>query len=227
MVTFDGTALQTLGGSAATAFYRWVIAATAKVFVATTPTAADSVENNGVISQTQTVNNATVNFLQISTDRYRGVDIVTTDNLGDVSVAISGNRAQCTNDPASGPYRDRCFRVTTGAGSTNTNITFYTTAAEDDVDNDEVFHWQDLGFMKMWVALATSYSGGDGDPCSVTSAALELYIGDNHFLIGDELGDTPTAVRLLGVGARAGGLAVLGVFLLGVVGLVLIRKRPV
>ncbi len=222
-VTFEGTTLQTLAGGVATPFYRWVIAAGAQVNVVTVPTASDSVENNGELRQTLLVNNTTVNFLQISTDKYRGVDIATTDNLGDVTVSVKGNHAVCTSDPTSGPYRNRCFNITTASGSTHTDITFYTTATEDDVDNDIVFQWRsDLG---MWVALETTCGGSDGDPCAVTSDALELFAGANHFLIGDDAGDTPTAITLRSLAARGAGFVALGLLALGAVAVALVKRR--
>ncbi len=195
-VTFDGTTLQTLDGLVATPFYRWVIAASAQVAVAKVPTAADSVENNGVLSQTQTVNNATVNFLQISTDKYRGVDITTPANLSSVTVAIGGNHARCTSDtiPPSGPYRNRCFRVTIGSiGSATPDMTFYTTAAEDDIaSGDDLYLYNDNTFT-LWAALTASCGAGAGDPCTTTAQA-NLQTGNNYFLIGGA--DPPTAVTL-------------------------------
>ncbi len=190
-VEFDGTTLQTLDGSVATPFYRWVINATAQVAVVTVPTAADSVVNNGVLSQTQTVNNATVNFLQISTDKYRGVDIdATGQNLGAVTVTISGNHTQCTSDAGSPPYRNRCFRVNVGTAPTGSaTMTFYTTAAEDDIATGDALY---LYFFGTWADLDAACGAGAGDPCS--KSVENLQAGDNYFLIGGA--DSPNAVTL-------------------------------
>ena len=227
-VTFDGTTLQTLDGSVATSFYRWVINATAQVFVAAVPTAADSVDNSGVLSQTQAVNNATVNFLQISTDKYRGVDIdATGENLGAVTVAISGNHAQCTGDAGSPPYRNRCFRVNvTTAPAAAATLTFYTTAAEDDIaTGDELYLYNDNTFC-YWADLDAACGAGAGDPC--TKSVENLQAGDNYFLIGGA--DSPNAVTLRSFEALnlsdwvipLGGLVLLDI---GVAGLIWRRMR--
>ena len=209
-VTFDGTTLQTLAGSVATPFYRWVINATAQVFVTALPTAADSVENNGVLQQTQTVNSATVNFLQISTDKYRGLDITTTDNLGSVTVTISGNHATCTGDAGQPtvsqplfPHQRRQNGNTTPAMATSSartasapsgvsTITAYTTATEDDVSGAEDLYQYNASF-SLWQGFTATCGSNPGDSCTATSVTLET--GNNYFLIGGETGP-PTAVTL-------------------------------
>ncbi|MCA9970197.1 MAG: hypothetical protein KC425_08275, partial [Anaerolineales bacterium] len=202
-VTFDGAALQTLGGSAPTAFYNLTIAPGASVFMATLPTAGGSVTNEGTISQTMTLtgSGAPVSFLQISTDKYRGVDITTTDNLGVVSVTVRGNAADCTGDPASPPDRLRCFRVDVETSDFyQADMTFYSTAAEDIITNDTVYqYYAAFGF---WADVGTSGCGAaPGEPCTADGVTLD--VGPNHFVIGD-VDESPTAINLRGVRASAG-----------------------
>lgn len=80
------------------------------------------VTNNGVLAQTRTINDgdSNVRFLRIQnsakdTIKYFGVHISDpTDGtaLGDVVVTIQGNAAQCTTDPGSPAYAQRCFTIT-------------------------------------------------------------------------------------------------------------------
>ncbi len=221
-VTFDGTAPQTLTGGQVTSFYRWVIGPAARVFIDTTPTVTGVMENYGVISQTQTVNDATVNFLQIGADKYRGVDInATGKNLGQVSVAVSGNHPQCTGNAGSPAYRNRCFRVTieTAPLTATLPLTFYTTAAEDDIETGDELYLFNENTSGAWTDLNATCGAGDGDSCS--RAVWALQDGDNFFLIGGTAG--PTAVGLRVVNARdtlwSMGLTALAA------GLLLIRRR--
>ena len=90
-----------------------------------------TVTNNGTLKQTQTVNNATVAFLNIkniaaTTDKYFGVQIQTTNNLGSTTVSVSGNQV-CSQ--ANGYPVKRCF-VVNPTNTANSNITFYYRQAE-------------------------------------------------------------------------------------------------
>lgn len=114
--TFNGTADQTIGGSSVTGFSTMTVNSGSRVIIPDTniPTASVAVNNNGELQQTRTVNNATVSFLTISTDRYRGVDITTAANLGSTTVRIKGNSGStCTNHGGASPaYVLRCFDIT-------------------------------------------------------------------------------------------------------------------
>ncbi len=200
-VVFDGTTAQTLTGDTATAFYGWVINPTAQVFIVTTPTVSGDMENYGTITQTQTVNNSTVNFLQISTDKYRGVDITTSEDLGAVSVTIRGNAADCTGDPTSPPYRTRCFRVDVETSDFYTaDMTFYTTAVEDIIANDTVYQY--YADFEAWADVGTSSCDTvAGESCAADSVTLDA--GPNFFVIAG-LDDSPTAVNLSHVTASSG-----------------------
>jgi hypothetical protein len=177
--------VQTLGGANSTAFYALVISPTAQVFIAATPTVTDTLQNYGVISQTQSVSNATVNFLQISGDKYRGVDIAATNDLGQVSVAVSGNHAQCMTDKGNPKYRDRCFRVTMerAGETTTTGMTFYTTAAEDDIAAGDELYLYNGNTSGVWVDLNATCGAEAGASCT-RNAVENLQVGDNFFLIG-------------------------------------------
>ena len=60
-----------------------------------------AVTNTGTLRQTKPVNNNTFEFLHVTNasntaDKYFGVDIITASNLGDTTVAVSGDRT-CLN----------------------------------------------------------------------------------------------------------------------------------
>jgi hypothetical protein len=185
-MTFDtnpALTVQTLSGTNATAFYRWIISPTAQVFIATTPTVTDTIENYGVISQTQPVSNATANFLQISGDKYQGVGITATGDLGQVSVAVSGNHAHCMSDKGVPDYRDRCFRVTVERTGAAADMTFYTTAAEDDIAAGDKLYLYNGNTSGGWADLNAACGAEAGAPCT-RNAVENLQVGDNFFLIG-------------------------------------------
>lgn len=72
-----------------------------------------TVQPGGAVQQTQNVNNGTTRFMQISGDKYRGVDLTTTNNLGATTVVIktvAGNG--CTGSTGSPAYAARCYEVT-------------------------------------------------------------------------------------------------------------------
>lgn len=192
IVTFDGSALQTIDGANPTPFYDFVVDTDAQVYLSTIPTAANTFTNNGVISQTQMVGvSSSASFLQISTDKYQAVDIVTdgSNNLGAVSVAVQGNQSQCTSDAGSPNYRNRCILVTAQNGGTASMI-FYTTAVEDDINYDSAYQYYPA--FTSWADVGTTTCGGaDGEACIATDVNLDA--GDNHFLIGD-VEMSPTAI---------------------------------
>lgn len=196
-VAFDGTAPQAIGGTNPTRFYRLVISPTAGIFITTTPAITDTVINYGVLSQTQTVNNNTVNFLQFSATKYQGVDITTADDLGAVTVAVSGEHAVCTGDAGSPDYRNRCFRVNVERADMSTaTMIFYTTAAEDDLTGDIAYQYYPA--FPLWAEVGDApCDTTDGEACTASSVTVE--VGDNFFLIGGV--DAPTAVTLRNLSA--------------------------
>jgi len=224
-VTLDGLTLQTLDGASQTAFYDLEIASGARVQIVTPPDAANSVTNSGTLSQTQTVNNALVRFLAIGADKYLGVDINASGlDLGVVTVTIQGNTAQCTDDLNSPNYRNRCFKVSVEKEpASGPLMTFYTTAAEDDVlaDPDGLY----LYLFGSWIEQASACGTGAGAACAQTIENLAA--GNNYFLIGDPA-SSPTVSGLAALQASAGKLnpAILALAgLLVVLGLASWRRR--
>lgn len=222
-VAFDGTEPQAIGGVNQTLFHRLVISPTAGVFITTTPAVTDTLENYGVLSQTLPVGpEAFVRFLNISGDKYYGVDISAdwATNLGEVTVAISGNASQCTADAGSPAYRHRCFRITTQNDGTGLSLTLYSTAGEDVVSSDDIYQYQNA--FSLWAALTAVCGSNPGDFCT-TSGDTNLDAGTNYFLIGGV--DSPTVVTLKDLSAAPQpidgvvptGLGLLLVLVLGVV----------
>jgi hypothetical protein len=234
-VTFDGTsgAPQTIGGGTQSEFYDLVIAAGADVILATLPYAGHSVENYGKLSETKYLDSfESVDFLMISETLYQGVTISSLGNFNAsmVTVTVWGNAAHCTTN-ALVIHRNRCFRITfNGAG--DVNLTFYTTVAEDGINNDAVFQYVISGANAPasqgvrspsaagnWVQIGTPPTLCDTTPGQPCDANGVFFIpSTNFFLIGDTTAP-PTAVTLRGFAAQPaaglpavlfGGLALLG-----------------
>ncbi len=121
-----------------------------------------SVTNNGTLKQTRTVNSTTVTFLNIknsagTTDKYFGVQIATTNNLGSTVVSVSGNQV-CSQ--ANGFPVKRCF-IVDPANSASADLTFYYTFGE--------LQGQTPGNLKAWKYNGTSWS--QVSPSGTTASA--------------------------------------------------------
>ena len=152
-VIFNGaSADQTIGGSQRTDFGDLSIAggATVVVLAVDPPTVAGLVTNDGTLKQTQTVDNATAQFLHLTdadgdTDKYLGVDIATEDDLGSTVVAVAGNQV-CSQIPNDGLPVRRCYTVTPATSAAAT-VTFYFRQADlqvgQTVENLNVWRYDD------------------------------------------------------------------------------------
>jgi len=214
-VTFNGTITQTISGNV-TPFNNLTINANAIVIIPPTniPTVAGTMTNNGTVRQTQSVNNATVQFLTISTDKYRGVDITTPNNLGNVTVSIKGNSGlTCPNIVGASPvYVFRCFDIsveTQGAA----NLTFWATGGE--LNGILPASLSAYRFSGTWNALTNIVAGtGSNNYYSVQGDTP----GFSSFLMGDT-NFSPTAITLSQAGVVS-GTALVWVILTGLLVLV-------
>ncbi len=198
----------------------WIIEADATGVVPTTnvPTVAGVVTNEGVLQQTLNVNAATVNFLTISTDKYRGVDITTAGNLGDVTVVVQGNADTCTTGAGAVNYVKRCFSITP---ENNLGATLTLWAIDDELNFVLNANLALYRYVAGWVKQLTNFSiGTASNEYNYVKADVT---GFSSFLMGDA-NATPTAVTISGLSA-ASPFAALAVGLLAAVGLVVLRKR--
>jgi len=178
----------------------------------------DTLTNNGILKQTQTVNNATVNFLTINTDKYRGVDIQTTNDLGAVTVAIQGNADACTNDPDSPAYIKRCFSITPTNDDAATLTLWATDGELNGITNANLALYR---YVAGWIEQLTNFNVGTGtNNYNYVTADVD---GFSSFLMG-HTDNAPTAVNLSGLNATS-TFAALAVGLLAATGLVVLRKR--
>lgn len=110
-VTFNGTSEQTVGGTNATAFNNLTVNSGATVVLPTDAplTVAGTMTNNGQLRQTRTVSAANTVFLNVSTDKYYGVEINPgSADMGMTTVNIKENQACNTTDT----LVRRCFDIT-------------------------------------------------------------------------------------------------------------------
>jgi hypothetical protein len=165
-------------------------------------TVGGAVTNNGTMSQTLTVNNATVEFLSIqnvggSEYKYRGVDITTSGNMGSTTVAIRGNQ-DCTTQDEPGDTVDRCFDIDPGTSQT-ANVTFHYLESErrGTAANMAAWHWTGA----TWSLAGTPDTPtSSGNYHSVPALGVSSY---SPFVIKASDTTAPTSVTLQDASAGA------------------------
>jgi len=182
--------------------------------------------NAGTLSQTKNVGTSgPVSFLQITplgggADRYHGMDINASSDLGATTVQIKGNASVCNNAPNGGEYRDRCFMANPTNSGDNTLVTLYSTPGEDDISNDAFFQYGGTDWNQ--VGTCQDVVGG-------TCSALVNFSSPEYFLIG--CGDNdPTAVELSSFSASndPGSLLIIlvGATIILLVGTLALKRLP-
>lgn len=193
-VAFDGAGTFTYAGSGTT-FYDLVVNAGTVLDIGPGFAVANTVTNNGGLRENKTVNNASVAFLNLSTDEYYGVNINTTGDMGATTVTVWGNQA-CAG--ASGSTILRCFDITPETAQT-AQVTFYYRDAEKNGNTTpNPWHWNGT----TWEPIAGSTRGRSGEGYWVqatVSSYSPFTLGDNH----------PTAVFLTSFAAAPQGDSIL------------------
>lgn len=208
---FNGSSLQTvtLNDTGSARFDTLIINSGAAVRL---PAVADSqtrfsavtLTNNGALQQMKTGVSGATAFLTIKNQSavtvYQGLDVTPGSGTPDITVSIAGNRSIC-NNPNGGSYRNRCFRLESSVAAANSSVTLYTTADEDDINNDAFYQY----INGVWTNKG-SCSDTDGSSCMKT---VDLAAGDNYFLIGDSTSaPTPVVLTEFGATARQDGVEV-------------------
>lgn len=201
-VIFNGGRLQTISGSSVTAFNNLTINSGSRVvFPATNiPTVAGTMTVNvgDAVQQTQTVNNGAVNFLQISTSIYRGIDLITTNNLGSTTVVITTTvNGGCTTTGTSSPaYATRCYEIRPANNLTATVRLYALTATQ--LNNIPQANLRLYRYIGSWQQLTTNASTGSAT--GGYSYAQADTPGFSDFLLGGP--SAPTAVALSTLNAQ-------------------------
>jgi hypothetical protein len=196
-VTLHGTALQTIGGSSATAFNNLTVNSGANVILPTNATAT-LLTNNGTITQTQTViGSSDVTFIGIG--GYGGVILnASGSDLGSTDVVIKNNQACNVGDQ----LVHRCFNITpTTKTGRNATITFYFTDAElngNACATMEVYHWNGAAWDTTPLTRDTTYGSPslDGRDCTNTPRSIRVTGVATFSPFGLTSGGTPTAITL-------------------------------
>ncbi len=181
-----------------------------------TLTVADSVDNQGTMRQTRTVNNDRVSFIEIDDPggiaRYLGAEVETTNNLGlvTVSVRVLGAGEYCTSTGAGSPiYAQRCFEIE-AQNDAAAAVRLWARASEmNGVSDPGVFRY----VAPNWVGLDVSASTGTWGAYTYAEAQTP---GFSHFLLAQD-DVAPTAVGQLGLSARSVKSAIGAVLALGLV----------
>ena len=199
-VTFNGTSTQTIGGSSTTAFNNLTINSGATVVVpdSDTPfTVAGTMTNNSRLRQTRTVNGANTVFLNISTNKYYGVEINPgSANMGATTVNIKGNQACNTTDT----LVHRCFDIApTTAQNATIKFRYLNSERNSNVpDSMKVFRWT----YSNWSEENGTYSRGTSD----SYEWVQVTDVDQYSAFGLDDGaptGTPTAITLSSLTARS------------------------
>jgi hypothetical protein len=201
-VTFNNLGTQRIAGAAATAFNNLVVdSGSATVIPAVSPptvASALTVNDYGALQQTQVVNNNTVNFLQISGTKYRGVDLTSANDLGDVTVTIETvEPGGCTDDGAASPaYATRCYRIEPANDNAAAVRLWALTSQLNGLSEASlnVYHYDGADWQPL---TANASTGNDGGNYSYAQADTP---GFSDFLLGGTTG--PTAVTLASLEAQ-------------------------
>jgi len=223
-VFLDGTGLQTIGGSNPILFNSLTISDTATVGIpagATQPTVEGTLTNNGTLSQTQSVNNANVVFLEITdnagvTNKYRGVEVNASgsgDNLGNVTAIVevvdfSGGEFCTTTGMASPIYADRCYNISAANTGTAVIRLWALNSELNGIAEGDLAVYHNTGGTT-WVELTTnqangndggSYSFGEGETTGFSPFLLASNAAPTAVIIQD-FDATNNSQPIVGVGA--------------------------
>jgi hypothetical protein len=199
---FNGMTEQTISGSNPIGFNNMTVVSNTRVVIPDTnpPTVAVSltVQADGALKQTRTVNNATVSFLQISTDKYRGVDLTTINNLGSTTVIISTTASSTCTSTGSGspPYAHRCYSITPTTNATATVKLWALTSELNGILESTLAPYHHNG--STWVKLTNLSTGNDGGSYSFGQGDTT---GFSPFLLGGP--DAPTVITLIDFSAAS------------------------
>lgn len=218
-------------------------------------TAENGVTNHGTLSQTSTVDDALVEFLNIQNaagdiTHYRGLNIDSrgsSQNLGAVEVKVRGTAnwypvvndggvdtsKYCTNAAGSSPaYAQRCFTINPTnqpTGDVTVRLWGLTSELNGITEGNLAVYRNFPAGSSTWVKLiANAITGNDGDNYSYAQADSP---GFSDFLLGHS-DNSPTAINLAvrevnSPGGWEGLLLASAVFLMCLVSLFLLRGRQV
>jgi hypothetical protein len=182
-------------------------------------TAEKLMTNLGTVQQTLNVNNANVPFLEIKNvagtiTHYRGVEINTTNNLGDVTAIIQHRASSqyCTDTGGGSPaYARRCYEITP-INNLPATVRLYALTT-DELNGLVQANLSVYRFSDSWTELLNNRAtGNDGGSYSYAEGDTP---GFSHFLLG-QTGVSPTTITVQNVAHSAGQSVVLwgGVVLL-------------
>ena len=132
-----------------------------------------TVTNNGTLKQTQTVTQGgTTAFLNISTDRYFGVEVTLGGggDMGPTSVTIERGQSCSSAVTTLGLTVDRCYHITPTTPQTATVRFYYRSAEMMGQVAPDAYHFNGA----TWDALAST-RGGSGEAMYVQAAGVDNY----------------------------------------------------
>lgn len=167
------------------------------------------VHTGGIIKQTQSVNAATVPFLQIengaSEVKYRGVTVDTTltgSNLGNTGVSVRAINASagefCTSDGELSPdYAERCYEIQTATNGAATVRLWALADQLNGISEEDLVIYRHIGSGN-WTPLTNITTGSEGDYAYAEGDTP----GFSFFLLGEQ-DETPTAIAWTNIKANS------------------------
>ena len=183
-IHFNGDTV--IGGASISSFFDIFLEVSSTVDVGPgTLTVAGAVTNNGALKQTLSTGAGTTAFLNISANKYYGVEITPAAAMGDTTVTVRGNQL-CASQSVK-----RCFDIEPASPQAAT-VRFYYTEGERNGEsnaNMKVYHWNSGS--SQWEEEGGAYTrGGSGDGQYVEVTGVDAY---SPFVLAD---NDPTAVEL-------------------------------
>jgi hypothetical protein len=185
----------------------------------------ETVDNRGTLRQTRTVTEGHVAFLDMAdvygVARYRGVEINTANDLGQVTVTVQvpGPGEYCYGTVANTQsYARRCVEIT-AENNQSATVRLWASATEMyNLTDPHLFRYVAPQWQRLGLDAATGVAGRYTYVEATTP-------GFSHFLMAESGG--PTRVTRSGVGISSTyNVALFGLIVLGLVGSTLFASRP-
>jgi PGF-pre-PGF domain-containing protein len=188
-------------------------------------TAREAVDNQGTLRQTRTVNNDDIAFLEMADGygvaRYRGVEISTPNNLGQVTVTVQVPETGefCTATGADSPtYARRCVEITAQHNASAT-VRLWANATEmNGLVNPRLYRY----VASQWERLDTNAATGVAGRYTYVEATTP---GFSHFLVAESTAAPTSVTRSDVVASSAFNMALFAMIGLGLIGGVMIASR--
>ncbi len=220
-ILFNGTGTSHYSGLASTTFYNLEVSPATLLDLGSSPqfNIDGTLTNNGWMRQVKDVPaGQTTSFLNISTNRYYGVDIQPTSaDMGQTAVMVRGNGG-CTNGVT--PAIQRCYDIDPGFDQEATITFYYRDAEESSQTAAYAWHWNGTIWQQITLGRAQDMTGVENNWVQATVSSYSPYGLGNQ---------APTAVQIESFSVHAASAVSLPALLLvgavALLGIVALRRK--